>query len=149
MKVKHILIFILFVAILSPFLYPSNSLAKWAYKFVVYDDYTYVVKDEFVTEIDKEIGHVTKYSGIEGTYYGNFSNVYKEGTKYYSIKGVSTETAIAVEVNGNYIKAIRKGEYAGWKYSPFSLILGGLIIFILLTLLIYLVQRKVNSRKFY
>ncbi|MCP3740978.1 hypothetical protein [Rossellomorea sp. BNER] len=75
--------------------------------------------------------------------------IHKEGTKYYSIKGVSIETAIAVEVNGKYIKAIRKGEYPGWKYSPFSLILGGLIIFIILTLLIYLVQRKVNSRKFF
>jgi hypothetical protein len=141
-KVKYLLIFILFVAILNSFLYPNNTLAKWAYKFVVFDDYTYVISDEFVTEIDKEIGNVTKYSDDEGTYYGNFSNVYKKGTKYYAIKGISTNIAIAVEDNGRYIKAIREGEYAGSKYNPFSLVVGGIIIFIILSLFIFLLKRK-------
>jgi hypothetical protein len=54
MKVKHLLIFNLFVAIISQFLYPSNSLAKWANKFVIYNDYIYVVNDKFVSEIDKK-----------------------------------------------------------------------------------------------
>lgn len=100
MKVKHIFIFVLFVAILSSFLHPSKSFADWAYSFVVYNGYTYVISDEFVTEIDKEIGQVTKYSD-------------KKGTKYYSVKGVSTDTAIAVEDYGKYKKAIRKVKYAG------------------------------------
>ena len=147
MKGKYLFIPILIVAIVSSFLYPNNTLAKWAYGFVVFDDYTYVISDEFVTEIDKEIGYVTKYSGNEGIYYGNFSNVYKKDTKYYSIKGISTNIAIAVEDHGKYIKAIRKGEYAGWKYSPFSLIVGGIIFFIIMGVLIFLVKKIVTSIK--
>ncbi|MFT9598303.1 hypothetical protein [Mesobacillus sp.] len=45
-------------------------------------------------------------------YSGNFSNAYKKGTKYYSIEGLSTDEAIAIEESdGQYIKAYREGEY--------------------------------------
>lgn len=71
-------------------------MASWAYPFVVWDKNVYVVSDEVVIEIDKQIGRVTKYSDKEGNYGGNFSNVYKKGTKYFSIKGISTDIAIAV-----------------------------------------------------
>jgi hypothetical protein len=125
----------------------SKSFADWAYSFVEYDDYIYVISGENVKDIDKEIGQVTKYSDLEGTYNGNFSNTYKKGTKYYSIKGISTETAIAVDDNGKYIKAIREGEYAGEKFSPFSWIIGGVVIFIMLILLIMMVEKKVTSKK--
>ncbi len=97
---------------------PNKSLASWAYAFVVWDGYIYVVSDEFVEEVDEEIGRVTKYSDTEGTYSGNFSNVYKKGTAYYSIKGVSTDEAIAVEDGvGKYKKAVMDGEYEGNKNS--------------------------------
>ncbi|MBT2682695.1 hypothetical protein [Bacillus sp. ISL-37] len=84
---------------------------SWAYSFVVWDGYIYVISDEYVTEVDSEIGQVTKYSDME-QYSGNFSNAYKKGTKYYSIEGISTDEAIAIkESEGQYIKAYREGEY--------------------------------------
>lgn len=126
---------------------PGITFADWAYSFVVYDGYTYVISDDYVTDIDKEIGKVTKYSDKEGTYYGNFSNTYKRGTRYYSIKSVSKDSAIAIEDNGKYVKAIRNGEYAGSQYNPFSIFIGGIIVFIILTLVIYIVQNRVIKNK--
>jgi hypothetical protein len=84
---------------------------SWAYPFVVWDGYIYIVNDEYVTEIDKEIGQVTKYSDMYQQP-GNFSNAYEKGTKYFSIKGISTDKSIAVEDgNGKYKKALREKEY--------------------------------------
>ncbi|WP_078551996.1 hypothetical protein [Bacillus alkalicellulosilyticus] len=111
MKSNHFLsIAILLVLFLS--LYPVKTMAtSWAYSFVVWDGYVYVISDEYVTEIGDEIGRVTRYSDMK-QYSGNFSNAYKKGTKYYSIEGISTEQAIAVEdSNGQYIKAYRQDEY--------------------------------------
>ena len=115
---------VVIVLILSTsILFPIKPLADWAYAFVVWDGYAYVVTDEQVNEVDKKIGHVTKYSDIEGTYSGNFSNAFRKGTKYYSILGVSTDEAIAIQKeDGAYIKAIRDGEYAGNKYGIGNLI---------------------------
>lgn len=58
---------------------------------------------------------MTKYSDIEGTYSGNFSNTYKKGTKYFSIKEISTDIAIMVQEGGQYRKAIKEMEYGGGK----------------------------------
>ncbi|UGB28816.1 MULTISPECIES: hypothetical protein [Bacillaceae] len=90
MKSKHLLsIAVLFVLFIS--FYPGKTLAtSWAYPFVVWDGYIYVISDEYVTEIDNEIGHVTRHSDME-QYSSNFSNAYKRGTKYYSIKEISTD----------------------------------------------------------
>lgn len=102
---------LLFIFLCS-FISPTPSFAtKWVHQFVVWDGYVYVVKDEYVKEIDEEIGQVTKYSDME-QYAGNFSNVYKKGTKYYSIKGINKNDYIAVEVgSGKYKKAVRESEY--------------------------------------
>lgn len=91
---------------------PVNAVAtSWVYPFVVWDGYMYEVTDEKVTTIENKIGAVTKYSDME-QYGGNFSNAYPKGTKYFAIKGIDTEIAIAVQVDkGNYLKAIRDGEY--------------------------------------
>lgn len=89
----------------------DNSSADWTSSFIVWDDYIYQVSNEYVNDVGKEIGEVTKYSDMEGTYSGNFSNVYQKGTKYYSIKDVSTDEAIAIEDKGKYRKAIRDGKY--------------------------------------
>jgi hypothetical protein len=148
MKVSKIISSILIFIILISLLLPRKFFADWAYSFVVYDGYTYVTSDENVTDIDKEIGQVTLYSDKEGSYYGNFSNTYKKGTKYYSIKGVSTDTAIAVNDNGKYIKAIKEGEYLRRKYSHFTLIIGGAVICLIFALLIFMVQKNVTSSKY-
>lgn len=71
-----------------------------------------MVTDEYVTVIENELGEVTKYSDIEGIYSSNFSNAYKKGTKFYSIKGISSEEAIAIqEPDGKYRKLVNNGKY--------------------------------------
>lgn len=111
---KYLLSFVFIFAIINSSLLPNKTSAEWAYSFVVWDGYTYVVSDEYVTEVDNVIGNVTIYSSIEGTYSGNFSNAYEEGTKYFSIKGIDTDEAIAIQENdGKYKRANRTGEYEG------------------------------------
>lgn len=105
------IIFITFLVIVSGCTNDHRS-ADWAYSFVVWDGYMFKICDEYVTEIGEEIGQVTKFSDMEGTYSGNFSNTYKKGTKYLVIKGISTDKAIAVkELDGRFRKAIRIGKY--------------------------------------
>lgn len=89
----------------------NKSSADWVSDFVVWDGYIYHLSEEYVEEIDEEIGEVTKYSDTEATYSGNFSNVYIKGTKYYAIQGISTEEAIAIEEDGKFRKLIRDGKY--------------------------------------
>jgi hypothetical protein len=91
----------------------NQSWAKdYAYGFVVWNGYIYIISDEYVEDVNKEIGEVTKYSDMEGTYSGNFSNKYKKGTKYFSIRGISPNKAIAIkEKDGKYRKAINQGKY--------------------------------------
>jgi hypothetical protein len=109
---QHFLSFLILFLLFISFIFPSKPLAtSWAYSFVVWQGYIYVVSDEYVTQIDSEIGHVTKYSDME-SYSGNFSNTFNKGTKYYSIKGISTEESIAIEESdGRYKKADRDGKY--------------------------------------
>lgn len=103
---------VLFVQMILSACTTDQSSAKWSYPFVVWHGYIYKVSDEYVDEINEEIGKVTKYSDAEGTYKGNFSNIYKEGTKYYSIKGISTKEAIAIEEgDGKFKKAVNDGKY--------------------------------------
>ena len=115
MKIKHFLYFLLILTVFLTGCSNSNynkSSADWAFSFVVWDGYIYQLGNEYVDDVSDEIGEVTKHSDMEGTYSGNFSNVYDKGTKYYSIKKISTEEAIAVkEKDGRYRKAIREGKY--------------------------------------
>ncbi|MFJ5714410.1 hypothetical protein [Neobacillus sp. NPDC093127] len=148
MKFKLLIVFVLFFTVITSFLLPNKSFASWVNLFVVWDGYTYVVSDENVTEIDKEIGHVTKYSDMEGTYSGNFSNIFKKGTKYYSIKGISTDEAIAIqEKDGKYKKATREGEYAGNKNDflesgPSIIIIGLVFLLLVVAILFHFVGKK-------
>ena len=115
------------------FIFPIKTYATtWLYSFVVWDGNTYIVQEEEVTDVEKEIGHVTRHSSYD-SYGGNFSNSYKEGTKYFSIKGVSTEEAIAVETKkGIYLKAVFKGEYKvkDPSYYVYNFLLVGGVIFL-------------------
>jgi hypothetical protein len=104
--------------------------------------------DEYVTDVEKEIGSVTKYSDMDSLT-GNFSNTYKKGTKYYSIKGISTNEAIAVEEEeGIFRKAIREGEYEPNKSKflglGWSSILGSLFVLFSLFLPIYHMEKKMK-----
>lgn len=97
---------------LCSLLFSTKSFAtKWVNPIVVWNGFTYVVSDEYVTDIDKEIGQVNKFSDMKQIP-GNFSNVYREGTKYYSIKGIKTDISIAVQVEGGaYKKAIKRNAF--------------------------------------
>jgi len=74
----------------------------------------YEVKEETVQESDigKVIGEVkTKPNDMTGNYYGDASNAYSKGTKYFEIINISTGTAIAVEVEKNkWQKAVYANE---------------------------------------
>ncbi|MCR2821050.1 hypothetical protein [Lederbergia panacisoli] len=131
---------VFFLLLLSFILVPYSH-ASWAYSFVVWDGYVYVVSDELIDNIDKEIGQVTKYSDKEGSYWGNFSNTYKIGTKYYSIVGINTTEAIAVQTeDGTYIKAIKEGKYKSeW---PLPIIIACIIVLIVLILGIIIFRKK-------
>ncbi|WP_077619555.1 hypothetical protein [Bacillus sinesaloumensis] len=96
------------------------SALSWAYAFVVHDGKVYEVKEDMTinqTELGKMIGKVkTKADEYTGDYYGNASNYYDIGTRYYEITGISTDEAIAVEVEkDHYAKAVYAHD------SPFHL----------------------------
>jgi len=142
MKIKHLLFFILLLSLLLP---NKLSATSWANEFVVWDGYAYVMSDEYVIEINNKIGHVTKHSDME-TYTGNFSNVYKKGTTYYSIKGISTDEAIAVQQkDGKYKKAIRDGKFEGENIDYSGLVRNVILISLLAILGIFLFRKRYKN----
>lgn len=113
----------------------TAAVASWAYPFVVNGGKIFVMTADRVDEskLGDVVGKVTYYSDREGTYSGNFSNVYPEGTKYYAIQGISSKLAIAVETQEGYVIARYEGEYGGARV-PLQVILGwvavGLVLLI-------------------
>lgn len=139
-KIQPILFFLL-IAIVVAMQFPKQIQATdWAYRFVVWEDTIYIVGEEPVTKVGKEIGHVTKYSDMK-SYGGDFSNTYPKGTKYFSIPGVDKEIAIAVQVGNHvYVKAESGGtyEYKGRGFDSylqvgltlFAVVIIGAVIFV-------------------
>lgn len=103
---KIILFFLLTIFITNS----SVQALSWAYIFVVWDGKVYEVTDEQLAknEIGKNIGKVKrKADDMTGEYYGDASNYYPKGTKYYAVNDQSTSRVIAVEVEENkWVKAI-------------------------------------------
>lgn len=128
---KKIVFFILFMLIFTS----SAQALSWAYSFVVWNGNVYEVIEEKVVEnvIGKSIGQVkTTPNDMTGEYYGDASNVYPIGTKYYEITNVSTDKAIAVETKKDqYQKAIfiREAPFHWMDIVPF-------LIFIVLIIII-------------
>ncbi|KUP23795.1 hypothetical protein AWJ19_09780 [Paenibacillus sp. DMB5] len=119
--------------------------ADWANRFVVNEGKSYVISDKRVEaqEVDSMIGQVTKYSDEEGTYSGNFSNQYPKGTKYYSIKGVNINEAIAVKLdNGTFIRADYNGEYAGGASFDWPIIWSSAGLLLLVIMIFIVVKKK-------
>lgn len=131
----------LIVIFILSFLITPHANASWAYPFVVWKGYVYVVTEEQVYEIDKKIGHVTNHTDREGTYWGNFSNAYEIGTKYYSIVGISTNEAIAVQTQDDtFLKAIREGKYK--REWPLPAVMACIIVLIVLILGFVIFRKK-------
>ena len=136
--IKTVLFFILFI-----FSFTSSVQAlSWAYSFAVWNGNVYEVTEENVleSEIGKVIGEVkTKPNEMTGNYYGNASNSYPKGTKYYEIKGTSTESAIAVEVEEKqWVKAVYVHE------APFhwmDLVTKVLPFLILIAIVVFIISR--------
>ncbi|WP_174731609.1 hypothetical protein [Mesobacillus harenae] len=77
-----------------------------AYTFVVWKGNVYEVTEEEVKEVGEVFGKVKR--GVNertGEYFGNASNGFKKGTKYYEIKGVSPNSAVEDQTN-HYLKAV-------------------------------------------
>ncbi|MGE7610765.1 LPXTG cell wall anchor domain-containing protein [Paenibacillus sp. NPDC101420] len=139
---KFIIVILAIVALM-----PMRSMnADWAYSFVVYSGDIYEISDDDLipsNDIDKKIGQVTRYSDHEGTYSGNFSNIYPKGTPYYSIKNIDPKEIIAIKTHeAEFVKAINKGQYANGQLESKTIwisILGSLIIVLLI---IWIMKRK-------
>lgn len=117
--------------------------ADWANRFVVNEGKSYTISDKRLEaqEVDSMIGQVTKYSDEEGTYSGNFSNYYPKGTKYYSIKGININKAIAVKLdNRTFIRADYNGEYAGEASFDWSILWSSAGL--LLVIMIFIVVKR-------
>jgi len=102
------------------FLFPGTASADWAYPFVVYSGNVYIVTDEIVApdRVGESIGKVTQYSTREGTYSGNFSNVFPKGTRYFAITGIGVEQQIAVQAeDGRFVFADYGGKYEESKFD--------------------------------
>lgn len=141
---KFIIVILAIIALL-----PLHAVsADWAGSFVVYSGDIYEISDDELipsNEIDKKIGQVTRYSDHEGTYSGNFSNIYPKGTPYYSIKNIDPKEIIAIKTHeAEFVKAINKGQYANGQLESKTIwisILGSLII----VLLIILIMKRKKS----
>ena len=127
---KVILLTLLFTFMISS----SVHSVSWAYVFVVWEGNVYEVKqDESIadSEIGEVIGKVkTKSNDRTGSYYGDASNYYSKGTKYYEMKGVSTADAIAIKDGGQWVKAVYVHE------APFHILNVFSNIFIIMALTI-------------
>lgn len=117
---------------------PTGHALEWAYFFVVWDGNVYEVKEEEVgeSEIGKAIGYVeTKANNRTGKHVGNASNYYPIGTKYYEIKGIPSDKAIAVEAGEKlWVKAEfvhKKPTYWMVKVLPFLFLLLIIVVFFL------------------
>lgn len=78
----------------------SQGMVKWNHEI-------YIAGNEEVTKVEKQIGSIESSSSNETEEApDNFSNEFLAGTKLFSIPGIKTENAIAVEVrDGYYVKA--------------------------------------------
>ena len=126
-------------------MYSVTTYADWSHNFVVSNGKMYVISDIQVDpdQIESKIGEVTKYSDQEGTYAGNFSNVYPVGTEYFSIKGIGNKEAIAIKEND--LRFIRANYYGYYNSNGFSWEL--LIFFISLIPIALLVIHTIRKRK--
>ncbi|MFQ3544450.1 hypothetical protein Q7A53_10195 [Halobacillus rhizosphaerae] len=102
---------ILWIIILVGCSQQGESSNSWAYDFVKWKGESYVVTESEQVEkqdIGKPLGEVEIYLEQEqNETTKNSSNLFKEGTEYFMIKGINTSEAIAVRrENGDYIKAI-------------------------------------------
>jgi hypothetical protein len=137
---------LLFPCVLIVFAASAQALS-WAYPFVVWDGNVYEVTEEKVPEsqIEKKIGEVeTRPDDMTGDYYGNASNEYPIGTKYFEIKDLPADEGIAVEIAENeWQKAVFAHEAPfHWMDAVPYILLSALLLAAAIAIAIYLKKRK-------
>lgn len=138
-------VLVLVILLIIPF---HTAYAKWSYQFVVYNKNVYVITDKKVNAelIGSKIGRVTTYSTHEGTYWGNFSNTYPTGTKFYEIIGSDVNKVIAIKKeNGDFIEAQYEHEYLGCRYDIDAILLYSIGFIISIILIRLLIKRKIHK----
>lgn len=116
---------------------------EWAYAFVTWDGKIYEVKENQIlnaSQVGAVIGEVERVADdMTGEYYGDASNYYEAGTKYYEITGTPKDVAIAVQVGNNWVQANFVGEQppslkgaltSPWLLVGIGVLIGGFIWFI-------------------
>lgn len=91
---------------------------SWAYAFVVLDGRVYEVMDVAVLEGDlgEVVGEVkTLADDMDGSYYGDASNMYPIGTTYRKVNGEAIENVLAVEDESGWKRAEYRHD------APFSM----------------------------
>lgn len=145
---KAVLFFLLFI-----FMYASSVQAlSWAYPFVVWDGKVYKVTEEKVleSEIGESIGEVeTRPDEMTGNYYGNASNGYPKGTKYFKINDIPTSAVIAVEVEENeWQKAVYVHKAPFHWMNLFTNVVPIIILIVIVIIcLLFLLKVKRRSQK--
>ncbi len=130
---RGLLLFVIFFIMASS----STYALSWAYKFVAWEGGVYEVTEEVVdaSDIGKKIGKVKRMADDRtGAYYGDTSNYYEKGTKYYAIKGIDSGTAIAVEEQQDiWVKAVYLHEAPFHWTDILPYMLMGIAAFVLFT----------------
>lgn len=118
---------------------------SWAYPFVVWKGNVYEVTDEKVSDIGDIIGKVRRGTNdMTGEYFGDASNAYPKGTKYYEVIGISTKIAIAVEVGENeWQKAIFVHKASNHWMENVIIVL----FFVVLIVVAIIVMLRINNKK--
>ena len=96
----------------------SAHALSWAYAFVVLDGRVYEVMNVAVLEADlgEVVGEVkTMADDMDGSYYGDASNMYPIGTTYRKVSGEAIENVIAVEDESGWKRAEYRHD------APFSM----------------------------
>jgi hypothetical protein len=113
----------------------------WAYKFVGWEGGVYEVTEEVVdaSDLGKNIGEVKRIADDRtGAYYGDTSNHYEKGTKYYAINGIDSRSAFAVEDQPNkWVKAVylHDAPFHWMDILPYILLgIAAFVLFIVLSL---------------
>ncbi|ETT64196.1 hypothetical protein C173_21636 [Paenibacillus sp. FSL R7-277] len=87
-----------------------NVESSFPYPLVIWDNQKYKVTTDEKININKVIGEILNYSTDEAQIKedtDNFSNYYPKGTQIWSIQGVDTKQAVAIEYEKNmYVKAV-------------------------------------------
>ncbi|MEK4851493.1 hypothetical protein NST04_16730 [Paenibacillus sp. FSL H7-0756] len=87
-----------------------NVESSFPYPLVIWDNQKYKVTTDEKININKVIGEILNYSTDETKIEedtDNFSNYYSKGTQIWSIQGIDTKQAVAIEYEKNkYVKAI-------------------------------------------